>query len=84
MVLRQAAHFYNTRGSQMIDSQKPLMLADALELEKARGASGPGGARSQGSRGSFQPPSAPASPADGEDGGAGSALGLRLDLPDPP
>ena len=43
MVLRQAAHFYNTIGSQMIDSQKPLMLADALELEKARGASGPGG-----------------------------------------
>jgi hypothetical protein len=36
MVLRQCAHFYNTIGSQMIDSQKPLMLADALEFEKAR------------------------------------------------
>lgn len=34
MVLRQCAHFYNTIGSQMIESQKPMMLADALEFEK--------------------------------------------------
>jgi hypothetical protein len=35
MVLRQCAHFYNTIGSQMIESQKPMMLSDALEFEKA-------------------------------------------------
>jgi hypothetical protein len=36
MVLRQCAHFYNTIGSSMIESQKPMMLADALEFDKAR------------------------------------------------
>ena len=52
MVLRQCAHFYNTIGSQMIESQKPLMLADALDFEKVRaGAKGRGGSPAVGTVG---------------------------------
>lgn len=36
MVLRQCAAFYNTIGTHMIESTKPLMLGDALEFEKVR------------------------------------------------
>lgn len=36
LVLQQAAHFYNTVAADMIPSQKPLMLADAVELERVR------------------------------------------------
>lgn len=43
MVLRQCAAFYNTIGSQMVESTKPMMLADALEFEKARGTAAGGG-----------------------------------------
>jgi hypothetical protein len=59
MVLRQCAHFYNTIGSAMVESQKPMMLADALEFEKARVASGLGAAvpgSQQGATAGLQPP----------------------------
>eukprot|EP00878_Enallax_costatus_P024703 GHUV01026383.1.p1 GENE.GHUV01026383.1~~GHUV01026383.1.p1 ORF type:complete len:1576 (+),score=459.42 GHUV01026383.1:1611-6338(+) len=34
MVLHQCAHFYNNIATEMIPSQKPMMLADAVEFEK--------------------------------------------------
>ncbi len=34
MALKQCANFYNNIATEMIHSQKPMMLADALEFEK--------------------------------------------------
>ncbi len=37
MVLKQRANFYNNISTEMIPSQKPMMLKDAMEFEQVRG-----------------------------------------------
>ena len=36
MVLKQRANFYNNIATEMIPCQKPMLLKDAVEFEKAR------------------------------------------------